>query len=68
MPQMDGSGPEAKGEATGRGLGKCREVSPAEALEKLGTGMGKRRQSGGGAGQGKRLKAGLSRIEKFKSN
>jgi hypothetical protein len=31
------------------------------------TGMDKRRQSGGRAGHGKRLKAGLSRIEKFKS-
>jgi hypothetical protein len=63
MPQLNGTGPEKKGEATGRGLGKCRQVSTDEALEKLGTGMGMRRQSGGGKGQGKRLKAGLDNIK-----
>jgi hypothetical protein len=63
MPQMNGTGPEKKGEATGRGLGKCRKVSDDEALAKLGTGMGMRRQSGGGKGQGKRLKAGLDNIK-----
>jgi len=63
MPQMNGTGPEKKGEATGRGLGKCRKVSDDEALEKLGTGMGMCRQSGGGKGRGKRLKAGLDNIK-----
>ena len=63
MPQMNGTGPEEKGEATGRGLGKCRQVLTDEALEKLGTGMGMRRQSGGGKGQGKWLKAGLDNIK-----
>ena len=53
-----------KGEKTGRGMGKCREVGTDEAREKLGTGMGLRRHSGGGQGQGKRLKAGLDKIEK----
>jgi hypothetical protein len=56
---MDGTGPEKEGKQTGRGLGKCREVSNNEALEKLGKGMGSRRKSGGGQGQGKRLKSGL---------
>jgi hypothetical protein len=63
MPQMNGTGPAKKGEETGRGLGKCRQVSADAALEKLGTGMGMRRQSGGGKGQGKRLKAGLDNIK-----
>ena len=63
MPQMNGTGPEKKGEATGRGMGKCSLVSTDEAMEKMGTGMGMRRQSGGGKGQGKRLKAGLDHIK-----
>ena len=67
MPQLNGTGPEMKGEQTGRGMGKCRKVEINEALEKLGTGMGKRRHYGGGQGQGKRLKAGLDQIDKFKN-
>jgi hypothetical protein len=59
MPQMDGTGPEKKGSQTGRGLGKCRTVTDAEAIEKLGKGMGLRRKSGGGQGDGKRLRSGL---------
>jgi hypothetical protein len=59
MPQLDGTGPEKKGSKTGRGLGKCKEIPKEEVLEKLGTGMGLRRKSGGGQGQGKRLKSGL---------
>ncbi len=59
MPQLDGTGPEKKGPKTGRGLGKCEEVPDKEVLEKLGTGMGLRRKSGGGQGKGKRLKSGL---------
>jgi len=59
MPHMDGTGPDKKGTQTGRGLGKCKEVPEKEALEKLGKGMGLRRKSGGGQGQGKRLKNGL---------
>ena len=59
MPRLDGTGPEKQGSKTGRGLGKCATVSADEALEKLGKGMGLRRKSGGGEGQGKRLKSGL---------
>jgi hypothetical protein len=59
MPRLDGTGPEKQGPKTGRGLGKCNAVSNEESLEKLGKGMGLRRKSGGGEGQGKRLKSGL---------
>jgi len=59
MPQMDGTGPEKEGKKAGRGLGKDKNVSSKEMLEKLGKGMGQRRKSGGGQGQGKRLKSGL---------
>ncbi len=59
MPQLDGTGPEKQGAKTGRGLGKCSKEPKDEVLEKLGTGMGLRRKSGGGEGQGKRLKSGL---------
>lgn len=58
MPQLDGTGPEKKGTQTGRGLGKCKSVPVEESLEKLGKGLGLRRKSGGGKGQGKRLKSG----------
>jgi len=56
MPKLDGTGPEGKGAKTGRGLGKCKKTSFEELLQKLGRGMGKRRKSGGGEGQGKRIK------------
>ena len=59
MPQLDGTGPEKKGTLTGRGLGRCKNVSVDEALEKLGKGLGLRRKTGGGQGEGKRLKSGL---------
>ena len=59
MPHLNGTGPENKGIKTGRGLGQCREISDNEAMEKLGKGMGLRRNSGGGQGQGKRLKSSL---------
>jgi len=58
MPQLDGTGPEKKGTQTGRGLGKCSNAPKEEAIEKLGKGLGLRRKSGGGQGQGKRLKSG----------
>ncbi len=60
MPRMDGTGPDKEGAETGRSLGQCREVSVNEAIEKLGKGMGLRRNSGGGQGNGKRLKSGLT--------
>ena len=56
MPHMNGTGPEGKGSATGRGLGKCKKIPDEEALQKLGKGLGKRRKTGGGTGKGKRLK------------
>ncbi len=59
MPHMDGTGPENKGKLTGRGLGQCRKNSDDEATKELGKGMGARRKSGGGQGQGKRLKSNL---------
>lgn len=59
MPQLDGTGPEKKGAQSGRGFGRCKSMPAEEALEKLGKGMGLRRKSGGGEGQGKRLKSGL---------
>ncbi len=59
MPQLDGTGPERKGEQTGRGLGRCRNVPKEEAFEKLGKGMGLRRKAGGGQGEGRRLKSGI---------
>lgn len=57
MPRLNGAGPEGQGPQTGRKLGKCAEVPEEEIAFKLGKGMGKRRKSGGGQGQGKRLKA-----------
>ena len=59
MPQLDGTGPEKKGTQTGRGLGRCKSVPVEEALEKLGKGLGLRRKTDGGQGEGKRLKSGL---------
>ncbi|MDD4226349.1 MAG: DUF5320 domain-containing protein [Mariniphaga sp.] len=56
MPKLNGTGPEGKGPQTGRGLGKCKKQPVETLLQKLGKGLGKRRKSGGGEGQGKRLK------------
>jgi hypothetical protein len=58
MPKLDGTGPEGEGPLTGRKMGKCREVSEHEKLDKLGKGVGVRRKTGGGKGQGKRFKSG----------
>ncbi|HJZ40059.1 MAG TPA: DUF5320 family protein [Bacteroidales bacterium] len=60
MARMNGTGPEKKGPLTGRGLGNCRKVSTGEAVEKLGTGIGLRRNAGGGKGKGKRLRSGMN--------
>lgn len=54
MPKLDGSGPDGRGSATGRRLGRC-TVKKGETLQELGSGMGFRRKSGGGKGIGKRL-------------
>jgi len=56
MPKLDGTGPEGEKAKTGRGLGNCSNATNKEKLELLGTGMGKKRNSGGGKGNGKRLK------------
>lgn len=59
MPNLDGNGPDGKGKKDGRGLGGCERSSTKEKLEKLGKGLGKKRKSGGGIGQGKRLNSGV---------
>jgi hypothetical protein len=55
MPRMDGSGPEKQGSKTGRKLGNCLSDNDKD-FAKIGKGMGKRRNSTGGDGKGKRLK------------
>jgi hypothetical protein len=52
---MDGTGPEKQGEKTGRKLGNCL-TEDEKNIALYGKGMGKRRNSGGGSGMGKRLK------------
>lgn len=59
MPKLDRTGPEGKGSGTGRKLGKCSNASEEEKLQKLGKGMGKRRNVKGDDGEGKRLRSGL---------
>lgn len=56
MPHLNHTGPEGKGPGTGRGLGKCKNAKDGTA-EDLGKGQGLKRKSGGGEGQGKRLKS-----------
>lgn len=58
MPKLDGTGPEGKGTGTGRRLGECAGSNDDEKLSKLGKGMGKKRKTGSGQGNGKRLKSG----------
>ncbi len=58
MPKLDGTGPDGKGKETGRGLGQCRAVTDEEKLAKLGTGMGKNRNSCAKKDRGKRVYAG----------
>jgi len=55
MPKLNGTGPEGHGSQTGRKLGNCNEPLDEEKLKKLGKGMAKKRNSGGGTGRGKRL-------------
>ncbi len=57
MPKLDGTGPEGDGSRSGRKLGNCEKATDAEKLKKLGKGLGKKRNSGGGEGRGKRLKS-----------
>lgn len=58
MPKLDGKGPEGQGSQTGRKLGNCSNATDEEKLQHLGKGMGKKRNSGGGAGKGTRLQSG----------
>lgn len=56
MPHLDGTGPCCEGEKTGRKLGECPKTEyEQETSGEYGKGQGKRRKSGGGIGQGKRL-------------
>jgi hypothetical protein len=57
MPRLDGTGPDGKGPRTGRRLGKCNNAGTEEEVQKPGKGMGRRRNSGGGQGKGKRLQS-----------
>lgn len=59
MPRLNGTGPDGVGSRTGRKLGRCSEATAEEKLQKLGKGMGRKRNTGGGSGKGKRLKSGL---------
>ena len=45
MPKLDRTGPEGEGSQTGRKLGKRSNATDKEKLEKLGKGMGKKRNS-----------------------
>lgn len=65
MPKLDGTGPEGDGFLSGRNLGNCSKATNDEKLQKLGKGMGKKRNSGGGKGNGKRLKTGNKSINKL---
>ena len=58
MAHMDGTGPDGKGPKTGRGLGKIADTKDPKILDKLGVGQGKRRKSGGGTGNSKRIQSG----------
>ncbi|MDD3321959.1 MAG: DUF5320 domain-containing protein [Paludibacter sp.] len=57
MPKLDGTGPEREGSHTGRNLGECSNATQGDKLQRLGKGMGKKRLSGGGVGNGKRLRS-----------
>ncbi|MBN1462816.1 MAG: DUF5320 family protein [Paludibacteraceae bacterium] len=60
MSKLNGKGPDNKGSKTGRGLGKCSNLSSNDLLQKLGQGLGLGRKKEGskGQGQGKRLQSG----------
>lgn len=58
MPRLNGTGPDGKGPGTGRRLGRCSDATDEEKLQKLGKGMGRKRNAGGGKGKGKRLQSG----------
>jgi hypothetical protein len=57
MPHLDSKGPDGKGPASGRKLGKCQHKDKQNWP--LGVGMGKKRRSAvSDEGKGKRLKSG----------
>jgi hypothetical protein len=62
MPQINGKGPDGTGPKTGRGLGLCKNDSSNKERGELGKGLGMRRKSGGGSGNGKRLKSGIGNV------
>jgi len=55
MPKLDGTGPEGNGNKTGRRLGICSNTT-SENENLLGRGQGKKHNSGGGNGKGRRLR------------
>lgn len=57
MPHLNKTGPLGDGEQSGRGLGECTQHSTNELMGKLGKGMAKRRNAGGGVGMGIRRKS-----------
>ena len=62
MPHLDRTGPCGEGEKTGRKLGECLKTEVEHKTPgELGKGQGKRRKSGGGVGQGKRLNYNLNK-------
>lgn len=58
MPKLDGKGPMGQGSQTGCKSGNCSNASDEEKMLHPGKGMGKKRNSGGGEGNGKRFISG----------
>jgi hypothetical protein len=57
MPHLNHTGPDGQGPKFGRKLGKCKMTEDdLKKIGELGKGHGKKRNSGGGNGKGKRLK------------
>lgn len=56
MPELNHKGPENEGPKTGRALGRCKKKEAADT-SRMGVGQGLRRRSGGGQGEGKRLRS-----------
>jgi len=55
MPNLDGTGPQGAGPATGRGLGKCEDAKPKDG-RRPGRGLGQ----GSGRGRNSQAKAKIS--------
>ena len=55
MPNRDGTGPEGKGQKTGRQLGTCKDAKPSENNDTPRLGLGRRtRPQGRGLGRNRR--------------